>query len=515
LTGRLSLTTHPWLADHAVNGTVILPGTAFVELALQAGEQVGHELVEELTLHAPLVLPTQGAVRLQVTVSGPDDTGRRAVTIHSRPDAAPEGTPWVQNGTGFLVSGRVTAPAAAAELTVWPPADATPVDLDGHYEALLPIGYEYGPAFQGLHAAWRRGGSEVFAEVSLAPEQASDAARFGLHPALLDAALHAVGLGDFVPESDQARLPFAWRGVSLTAAGATTLRVHVTAAGPETVTITVADTTGTPVATIEALDLRPVSAEQLAAAGSALHDALFRLEWPALAGSTVAPAASAAPAGESAVVGTDPFGVATALASDGGNAPAFADLDELRAAVDAGAAVPGVVFAPCVAPLASEEGADRPASVRQTVAYVLGLLQGWLGDDRFASSRLVLLTRGAVAVDGGQDLDDLAAAPVWGLVRSAQSENPDRFVVLDVQAGQPLTAELLRTTVASGEPQLAVRSGVLRFPQLARTARAAAPSGSGAAPAVLAADGTVLITGATGTLGSLVARHLVTDHGIR
>ena len=86
LTGRLSLATHPWLADHAVAGTVLLPGTAFLELALRAGEEAGAETVEELTLQAPLVLPEPGAVAIQVSVSGPDEEGRREISIHSRPE---------------------------------------------------------------------------------------------------------------------------------------------------------------------------------------------------------------------------------------------------------------------------------------------------------------------------------------------------------------------------------------------------------------------------------------------
>src|SRR5439155_4964329 len=84
-TSRLSLETHPWLRDHAVLDTVLLPGTAFVELALAACERAGAAGLEDLTLVAPLVLTDDGAVQLQVTVAERDAEGRREVAIHSRP----------------------------------------------------------------------------------------------------------------------------------------------------------------------------------------------------------------------------------------------------------------------------------------------------------------------------------------------------------------------------------------------------------------------------------------------
>ena len=79
LTGRLSLATHPWLADHQVAGNVLLPGAAFAELAVRAGDEAGCALVEELVLQAPLVLPERGGVQLRVSISGPSDDGHRTV----------------------------------------------------------------------------------------------------------------------------------------------------------------------------------------------------------------------------------------------------------------------------------------------------------------------------------------------------------------------------------------------------------------------------------------------------
>ncbi|MEW9534744.1 beta-ketoacyl synthase N-terminal-like domain-containing protein, partial [Microbispora sp. NPDC049125] len=361
LTGRLSPQTHPWLADHAVMGSVILPGTAFVELAIGAGDQVGCDHLEELTLQAPLVLPEQGAVQLQVIVGGLDESGRRPVKIYSRPEGASSGSPWTHHATGLLAS---VSPAPSFDLAVWPPADATPLDVDGHYDRLAEMGFGYGPAFTGLKAAWRRG-DEVFAEVAL-PDGVSGSG-FGLHPALLDSALHAISLGGFV-EGEGARLPFAWSEVGLYAAGASALRVRLSPAGPDGVSLQITDVMGGPVASVGGLMLRPVAVEQLSAARS---ESLFGLDW-------VPAAAQEVPGtGEWAFVG----------GSDG--YPDWAALDE--ALVD-GMAVPPVVV------LSADADADDDAAlrVREAAFMALALVQAFVGDERFDESRLVVLTSGAV-----------------------------------------------------------------------------------------------------------------------
>ncbi|MFJ1967236.1 type I polyketide synthase [Streptomyces sp. NPDC087903] len=483
-TGRLSLTAQPWLADHAVLGTVLLPGTALVEMGLRAGEALGLDVLDELTLEAPLSLPERGAVQVQVTVGAEDETGRRPLSIHSRPENTDADAPWTRHATGTLTSG--TATEGTFELRQWPPTGAQQLDVTGHYAALTMAGYDYGPAFQGLSAAWRRG-EEVFAEVVLAEEQAGDASGFGLHPALLDAAFHGMGLG-VLPQDGDTRLPFVWSGVRLHAAGAATGRVRLAPVGPDAVSLHLADATGAPVATVEELTLRSVSADQLRHSTPANSDeALLRMRW-------VAPSSSedASFDGSWAAVGA---GAADVGPVSGEGVGSFGSLGELAAAVDR---VPDVVvYAP------AGTGADVPGRVHEVVGSVLGLLQEWLADERWSASRLVVVTRGAVGAVEGESVVDVAGAAVWGLVRSAQSENPDRFVLVDLDAGGAGDVPVI------GHAQVAVRSGAVVVPRLARAdARVA-----GASP--WAGDITVLVTGATGALGRLVARHLVVEHGVR
>ncbi|MGW2190391.1 type I polyketide synthase, partial [Streptomyces sp. NPDC001719] len=503
-TGRLSLASHGWLADHSVMGAVLLPGTAFVELALHAGAWVGCPLVEELTLEAPLVLPEQGGVQVRVTVADADDSGGRTLTVHSRPDG--EGELWVRHATGRI------APEEARPSTgeqVWPPQGAEPVALDGHYERLAAMGLRYGPVFQGLRAAWRRG-PEVYAEVLLPEDAQQTPGRFGVHPALLDAALHAVGAAALPSSEDEGiRLPFSWSGVFLYATGASVLRVRLSPEGADgsALSMEVTDGDGALVATVASLVTRPVSAEQINAAGGVLHRSMFQMGWRRVAS---AHKAGAEPVllGGAGLVPQEAMPEAVLART-----PFHENLDALRAAVEGGAELPPVVV--CALPSVAGTAADE---VRHAVHRALALVQDWLAEERFAGSRLVTVTRGAVATEADDDVADLAAAAVWGLVRTAQAEHPGRFVLVDLEApaaGEQGLSEddlaLVSAAVSCGEPQVAVRDGNLLGARLDRVRATDALEPS----ATWDERGTVLLTGAGGTLGRLTARHLVTANGVR
>ena len=394
LTGRLAVSDQPWLADHAVAGTVVFPGAGFVELAVRAGDHVGCTSLEELTLHAPLVLTPDASVRLQVVVdSAPSEGGGRAVSVFSRP-GSDDATTWTLHAEGVL-SPQAVEPAA--DLTQWPPAGARPIEIAEAYDDMASRGFEYGPAFRGLTAVWRRG-DEVFAEI-VAPEglKTED---FGVHPALLDSALHALLAA---ADDDDLALPFAWRGVALHAAGATAARVRLAPAGPRAVSIELADTLGLPVLSVASMSVRPVTAEQLQAArGADSGGELFTLEWAP----TTAPA---------------------------GTATGTADLFDIRSATTY---------------------SDTAELAHATVHRVLGRLQSHLAES--TSDTLLVVTRGAVPLPG-EDVTDMAGAAAWGLVRSAQTENPGRIVLVDTDSDDIDTAALL----ALGEAQIVVRGGVL------------------------------------------------------
>ncbi|MGA5566740.1 SDR family NAD(P)-dependent oxidoreductase, partial [Streptomyces platensis] len=448
-TGRVSVAAQPWLAEHVVSGSILLPGTAFLELAVRAGDQVGCGQVEELTLQAPLVLPERGAVQLQVAVGAADETGRRTLNVYSRPQDDQAGQPWVRHAVGVLTTDGA---APGADLSQWPPAGAEPVSVEGLYEGLTAAGFGYGPVFRGVREVWTRG-DELFASVALPESAAPEAAGFGLHPALLDAVLHTLGLVEPAgADQSRGRLPFSWSGATLHASGASVLRARLTVNGPDSVALVLADASGGPVATIESLVLRPVSADGIAraTAGGGQDTTLHTMHWVPLP----EPAGPAVPV--DAVVDMADGGSRHALSGIG--ASVYPDLDALPQDE-----VPSHVLLLLDAP------EDAPAAAAHTATHrALATLQAWLADQRFAASRLVVLTQGAVTVD--ERRPDPALAAVWGLVRSARSENPDRITLVDLDgAGESLA--VLPAVLACDEPELAVRAGQVYVPRLSRHVR--------------------------------------------
>ena len=412
LTGRLSPSRQGWLADHAVSGVAVFPGAGFVELAIRAGDEVGCSTVDELTLQAPLILPAKdsgsGSVAVQVVVGATEESGRRAVSIFSRLD---EGSGWVCHAEGALSTGSVEP---GADLSVWPPAGAVAADPADCYERLAARGYGYGPAFQGLTATWLRG-DEVFAEVRL-PDAAGAVHGFGVHPALLDASMHALAMGrQIAGHADDVMLPFAWQGVSLHAAGASAARVRIapsgTSAASASVSIELADGLGLPVLSVQSMTTRSVTEQQLRAAVSgAGPDRLFEVNW--------------SPATTCAAPGDNP-------------APSHRLFESVAAEQD---------------PVTQTyERAHR------ALAAVQSLLTG---PD---SEVLVVATHGAIGLPG-EDVTDLGGAAVWGLVRSAQTEHPGRIVLVDSDA--PLDAAAIAAVLAVGEPQVVLRGGTAYHPRV-------------------------------------------------
>ncbi|MFI6108999.1 type I polyketide synthase, partial [Streptomyces sp. NPDC051310] len=484
-TGRLSLAEQPWLADHSMFGHAVLPTSALVELAFQAGDHVSCPRLERLTSQEPMVLPDGAAspLPIQVLVSHPDEKGRSTVEVFSRPGDAAADAPWTLHASGTLTAdttpelGTDTGTDTAFEGVrpdAWPPAGAVPLPVQEVYERTAGAVMGLGPAFDGLRAAWRRG-DDVFAEVSLPEPADAEAPAYGIHPALLDAVSRTAALSAAHDDADSAPVPAEWSDTRLHAAGASVVRVHVTPSGEDGVSLRVADVSGVPVLSVGRLVTRPVAREQLrAAGGSGVRDALFDVVWEPVP--VVASARSS--------VEWSPWG----------------------------APVPSEVL---VWAVEGEAPDGVPEDVSRVAAGALAVVREFVAGERFAGSRLVVLTRGAVAVAEGEVVADVAGSSVWGLVRSAQREHPDRLVLVDVEPGLSAEAEeaAVRTAVASGEPQVAVRAGRVLAPRLVRAVPASAEPRSGGA--VFGSSGTVLVTGGTGGLGALVAKHLASAYGVR
>ncbi|MFJ2900709.1 SDR family NAD(P)-dependent oxidoreductase, partial [Streptomyces sp. NPDC087218] len=501
LTGRLSTATHPWLLDHAAFGTVLAPGTGLLELALVAARESGAGRVGELTLSEPLILDGDG-VHVQVTVGAPDLNGERSIAIYGRPESEQEH--WTCHATGRLLDGGAdTGDEGFDDLRSWPVAGAEPVSLEGFYERLAAQGIGYGPAFRGLTELWRDGGT-AYGLVRL-PEGVPGQ-DYGVHPALLDAALHTLQAVRDLDEADhRVLLPFEWEDVELHAEGSSTLRVRVDLdTARSSARLWVADAQGRPVAAAGTLRLREASAEQIRSGRPVQH--LYRVGFR-----PVRPTAPSA-AVRTWVLGGDGV-LSNALGTEH-----VADVDAFLAGVGDGREAPVrlVVDAtadpdPVGARGGSEDRDDDVATVRRLTADALETLRRLLTDDRTAAVELVWVTRGAVDVGDTEDgVRDLNRSGLWGLVRSARTEFAERTVrLVDTDAYTPT---LERALAVADEPELVVRGEEVLAAHLVRVRDTA---GNDGALRRLDPRGTVLITGGTGELGRQVAAHLVREHGVR
>ncbi len=486
-TGRLSLESHPWLADHVVLGHVLLPGTALLELALHAGGELDVPVVSELVLHTPVVIPEQGGLQLQLRVGAADESGALPLSIHTRLEGSegePEGE-WVLHATGTLApqtAGDATTTAPTEQLTggEWPPPGAERLDLDGFYDRVADLGLEYGPTFQGLTAAWSDG-ENLYAEVSLSEDHEQQANSYVMHPALLDSALHA----GVLPAHDAAdtngqgpRIPFSWEGVAVSTLGASRLRVHLSLSADDgVVSLTATDATGQLILTADSLTTRAVPADQLGrlhGGDSTVRDSLFGVKWMS---------APTAP-------GAGPMATP----------------------------VPDVVYLDVRSSPFHGPG-DIRTRLRGLLASVLETVREWLADEKLDGSRLVVVTGTSVAAigaetpgaDGVSDGDGLLDWPVWGLVRSAQAEHPGRFLLLGVDGPDVSTAQMERA-IATGEPEVVIRGKEVLVRRLVRVSDPGEAIGARDAEWP---ESSVLVTGGTGGLGALIGRHLVSAWGVR
>ncbi|HEX2132400.1 MAG TPA: SDR family NAD(P)-dependent oxidoreductase, partial [Actinophytocola sp.] len=478
LMGRLSLAEHPWLADHVVAGAVLVPGAGLLDVALSAAHAVGADAVADLTLLEPLVLTESSALRLQATVGAPDSRGRRPFALHSQPEDTAEPLTWQQHVTGELAT-RAGERAPTEDLRTWPVPDARAVDRDDFYARALSEGLAYGPAFQCLRELVRR--DDVFYGHVRLPESL-DPTGYGLHPALLDAALQVVVAGLLESSTGSGPLvPFIWSDIELYRAGATELlvRVDLDHGGnddPAPATVWLADPAGDPVARIGLLKF------QRGRPGRHVEH-LYRV------GFENAPLADDATLVDTAVVGDLALGAALGV-------EVVSDLDAL---LDPGAEVPGQLLFTAEPPDPEEAAADALRSLRRCLA-----------DPRLQRTELVWITRHAVSSSPDDEVGNWAHASIWGLVRVARTEQPERvlrMVDLDADAPDPtLLARVLRTR---NEPEWVLRGGTALVPRVRPV------HGGGHPPRALDPDGTVLVTGGLGELGGALAAHLVRAHGVR
>jgi acyl transferase domain-containing protein/NADPH:quinone reductase-like Zn-dependent oxidoreductase/acyl carrier protein len=473
-TGRVSLTTHPWLSDHVVAGVSMMPGSGLVELVLASAKRVGADGIEELTMLSPLIFDDDR--QLQVAVGDPDAEGRRTVNVYS--SAAVEddeaGEPdWVLHASGLLAAPGAMRDGASAAAD-WPPAGAEEVDVASMYDRATESGYDYGPVFRGLRRAYRDGEAS-YAEVELDETSRSDAGRFCIHPALLDAAFHA-RLLEMIERDGVPRVPFALSRVRVHGEGAAALRVSIQTltdeeGGAITVRLSGVDESGAPVLTMDAVETRPFDQAALAEAArrarrGASEASLFTLEW------TEVEAAGSDDPWLEAVLLADADD--DTLEGSGLQFDLHADVEALERAIADGATPPEAVLVHAGAadgPLAAE-------SAGELTEQALELLQAWLACDALSDVPLVFVTDNALSVAAGEP-QNLAQAALVGLLRSARSEHPGRFALVDLDGSDNSAASLFGALVGE-EPELALRDGMHYAPRLSPAGGLTTPADGGA-----------------------------------
>ena len=363
---------------------------------MAVGARGGCRQIEELVVHTPLVLNQDTPVELQVIAESSTDQGRRHVQVYARAGSV---EPWTEHAVGTLGQGW-----PLQEQLRWPPDDAQPLDVTGFYDRAAQADYHYGPAFRCLQAAWRAG-DQLYVDAVVPSGLQDDARHCLLHPALLDAAVHATLLVSGL-DGEPVRLPFAWGGVTVGKPGTTRLRARLDLSGTDTISLTGYDpASGDIVVSAQSMTTRP-------APTGLGRDQLFRIDWATPGNTGEAPAAPSTP---------EQFMCPPTTRS-----------------------------------------ADVPAAVREISARALRHIHAHLAS---STSRLLVTTRGAVSTTDAEAVRDLPQAAVWGLVRVAQSEHPERLILLDLDETGDVE-DVLEEALASGEPQLAVRGGRLLAPRL-------------------------------------------------
>jgi thioester reductase-like protein len=461
-TGRLASEGQPWLADHVIMDTPLLPGACFIELALAAAHRTGADFIEELTLHAPMILEDRADRAIQIVVSEPDDSGHREIDIYSRRLTPSEGGPhdegWTLHASGALSAGDAPAAsgsAGGATSASWPPSGAEALEMEGIYDQLAETGYNYGPAFQGLRSAFKLG-DELYGESSLAQEQAGQASDFCIHPALLDCSLHVALVGrSQMNEPPSLQVPFSFSGVRLYRPGASSVRVRLTG-GADTLSMVAFDHAGEPVLSIDALRARPIH-QALAGAAGRSRRGLYERRWMPLPGPDVVDARLTA-----AVLGAE-----GRVETNGMTVQRYRDLQALEAVIASGSSPPEVVIIEaCSTSQDEDQTPTGPADGAYRIASrTLDIAKSWIASEHLGDARLILLTEGAQATSDAET-PDLNQAAVLGLMRSAHSEHPGRVALIDIDQAETSWDSLWAAIGVADEPELAIREGILLAPRL-------------------------------------------------
>ncbi|MCV9879626.1 type I polyketide synthase [Brenneria izbisi] len=521
-TGRLDAARQPWILEHRVADVAAGAGAMTAEMMLSIGERIGCQRIDDLFLHTILPLDESIPTAIQLHIGPAEADGGRTVEAYFHQPNAPEPheyqmAAWKRYATCRLVPGETSLPEwPDLHNDNWPPANARPVDFTPIYEHLAAQGVILGNAFQRLVNVWEHADG-LYIEAASPESHAEPGENFTLHPTLLDAGMQAALLEQLTPgkENRQPRLLFSLSGIRQYIRGAQRLRGHLvrktddpSTSGYSEYALRLADDTGRAVAIIDAIVLKSSNSPRL----SPSRPPFYHLAWR-----EIAPDSSSKKPKVRWIVPQNRLRERfSGVIKEYDAASAYDDIHQTLATFSPRPDEIAVFIAP--------DGDNTPEFIDHSPTNsVLNALQAWLNEPRTAAVPLLVVTQGAIATNDGENVPNLAQSPLWGLVRSAQLEHPGRFFLLDINEVENTSLSLINTAInaLSHEPQLALREGKILAPRLLKAA------GDGDLTAYghtdqpenpcrnLNPDGTVLITGGTGALGKVIAKHLAEHHGIR
>ncbi|MBI4852597.1 MAG: amino acid adenylation domain-containing protein [Acidobacteria bacterium] len=493
--GRLSIAEQPWLAQHLVFDTIIIPGAALVELVWAAAQQIGANTVSELIIISPLILNEKVTRQIQIKISPSDVQNQHNFALYSRnAENGIEGG-WIKHANGLLNS-NTNSSTTMARMLNWPPPDSKLMDLTNFYDRIKSsLDVEYGPLFQAVKEIWRKDNT-IFTKLVLPAENAINAEYYGVHPVLLDAALHS---GFFLfDESEQVlHLPFEWRGAKLFALGSK--EVYAKISRTDDLEISLYDDSFEPLAHIERLIKRKATRQQVKAAVMGEIDRHFyNIKWQPINLTTTNNQLTSA-----VILGSSQLTKRL-------NINAFDKLDALIEHINK----QGVVTQTVIIDTTVIENSDNTTEsnrVINNVVKALEQLQTLLTNKHLLGSELIWITRHAIATSSDDQLTDLNYSALWGLLRSARNEHPDRLVRLIDIDDQTDEQTLINALKVNSEPEITVRNGRLLAPRLISYQHKSSVNQQYQP----LDNGTILITGGTGEIGSLIAKHLVNNYGAK
>jgi acyl transferase domain-containing protein/acyl carrier protein len=509
---EISTATHEFLADHRVQGSVVVPGAVYVEMALAAGRETygSDHSVDNLVLHRAVIL---------------DDTCDPIIrTTLNKDDGTLEFASFTATSDGDL-KWAITATAELGTLPAVPPDSGDPVagphtEMDGEqfYRRTSDLGFDYGKAFRAVSGV-TAGHDWAIAELTMPAEIADQTGEYRFHPALIDGAFQTLFGAPFSgqEENEDPYLPTRIRHCAVYGSPTPDMRVQVSvvSATRDAVEcdISITDHQGGVLAVFDGFTVQSLTSSSRMSVEH-IDKGLYELQWSEVDDT----ATDSVPVSDSQsanwLVLADRSGVGEALADEMRSRGHL--VDTVRYCTDGtdwSALIGDRDLAGVIDCWPLDMSADAGDSEEVGPFTVLRLVKA-LAEVHTGTPRLFLVTANSQPTPGAT-LTGVEQASIWGLGRvighQEFSEYWGGLIDIDAADGHAETATRIGDHLLAGgnEDQIAIRGDKTFVPRLGLCKELTYPF-----PTKLSADATYVVTGGAGALGRVVATYLA-ERGAR